>query len=373
MKVPFIDLKRFESDFQQKWIEKIKQLSADASFIGGQEVHNLENNIISYTGVSHAISCANGTDALQLALRAIGVEKNDIVLVPDLTFWATFESVINVSASPVCVDSDKDGQLDLESVKKAVTLYKPKAIIIAHLFGHVSKNIKELRSLCREQKITLVEDGAQCFGVKYNNESIYKDAMISTVSFYPAKVLGAAGDAGAVLTNCPGLAEKVRVLSNHGRSSHYGYSDVGWNSRMDTFQAAFLNIALDYLDLRIKSRVDSLKTYYRELTIDGLKLVQPDKNVKENGYCNVCLIENESAKRELEMQLRNSQIGFGNIYPGILSMQTGAKKHIDYDRYDTNVNARKFTESVINLPVFPYMTDSELDYVISTVKKCFNK
>ncbi len=229
MAVPFIDLRRFEDGFLERWAEKCAHVSANTMFVGGPENAALEKRLVEDTGVGAAVGCANGTDALQLALRAVGVEDGDLVLIPDATFWATFEAVVNVGARPVTVDIDPvDLQMDFELFCKAAEEHKPKAAILVHLYGWGSARLAEYRAYCKDKGIILIEDGAQCYGVKYKGESIYKGATISTISFYPAKVLGSCGDAGAVLCESEELANTVRLLGNHGRTSHYGHGYVGW-------------------------------------------------------------------------------------------------------------------------------------------------
>jgi UDP-2-acetamido-2-deoxy-ribo-hexuluronate aminotransferase len=372
MSVPFIDLKRFEPGFLERWQDKIGVMTKNASFIGGSEVSELEGKLKELTQNNYAVSCANGTDAIQLALRALDVGRGDLVLVPNMTFWATFEAVINVNASPITVDIDiADGGMDLAAFKQAVEKFKPKAAVIAHLYGWASTKLEEIRSYCKDQGVLLVEDGAQCFGVEFNGNSIYKNALISTTSFYPAKVLGAAGDGGAVFTNDAALAEQVRQLGNHGRTTHYGYGLVGWNSRLDSFQAAFLNISIDYLPQRLASRREAVAYYNSALPSLGLKQIKAPNAYIENGYCNVCLVEDTDLKSKLEAGLKASGIGFGNIYPGAMSDQPGAAgilhAHVGGDL------AQQLCRSVLNLPLFPYMTQEELTEVTNTVRSVINK
>lgn len=372
MEVPFIDLLRFEPDFLSRWREKVEQMSVTASFIGGDEVSTLEGRLESYVQVKHAVTCANGTDAIQLALRALGVGHGDLVVIPDLTFWATFEAVVNVSAKPITIDSDsKDGGVDFELFMLAIKEHNPKAAIIAHLYGWASQQLAEIRKYCRDHGILLVEDGAQSFGVNFRGTSIYKDALISTTSFYPAKVLGAAGDGGAVFTNDAELAAKVKQLSNHGRSTHYGYADVGWNSRLDSLQAAFLNIVLDYLPQRIASRRDAVAYYRAKLPALGVTQINAPSEYLENGYLNVCLIEDPDLKLKLESLLKDRKIGFGNVYPGSMSSQTGVLNYLH--AHVGNRTTNRLCESVLNLPLFPYMTEEELSFVVESLGLIFNK
>jgi dTDP-4-amino-4,6-dideoxygalactose transaminase len=368
--VPFIDLKRFEDGFLEKWSSKVTMMTAKAEFIGGDEVNALESRLSEFVQVTHAVTCANGTDAIQLALRAIGVGKGDLVLVPNMTFWATFEAIVNVGAAPVTVDINiADGGIDLPSLTEAIAQYKPKAAVIAHLYGWGSGSLQVIRNLCKESKVMLIEDGAQCFGVEVNDEPIYTGAFVSTTSFYPAKVLGAAGDAGAVFTNDADLAERVRQLSNHGRTTHYGYGTVGWNSRLDSLQAAFLNISMDYLPQRLASRREAVKYYRNTLANIGIIHMHAPSGYLENGYCNVCLIHDLDKKSKLESALKLSGIGFGNIYPGAMSVQPGAKEFLH--AHVGGENAEKLCRSVINLPLFPYMTKTELDEVMQVVESNF--
>lgn len=368
MKVPFIDITRFEEGFKQRWLDKVDAMSSAAQFVGGEEVATLEQRLAKTLGVGHMIGCANGTDALQLALRALGVGAGDAVLVPNATFWATFEAVVNVGASPITVDVTlSDGGVDLAAFERALAEAKPKAAIIAHLYGWGSARLIELRALCAKQGVPLLEDGAQCFGVTYHDESIFKGAQIATTSFYPAKVLGAAGDGGAVFTSDVELAERVRRLGNHGRTTHYGYGDVGWNSRLDALQAAFLNISLDYVDSRIESRRKSAAIYRDLLPISVVTPICAPEGYVENGYCNVCLVLDLNKKSRLEMLLKDRSIGFANIYPGAMSAQAGAAPYLR-EHYGEK-NAERLCESVLNLPLFPYMTEDELDYVVSVVSE----
>lgn len=365
MNIPFIDLKRYENGFLEKWNPKVIEMSKNAQFIGGAEVSNLENNLKSWTETEYAISCANGTDAIQLALRAVGVQKDDHVLVPDSTFWATFEAVVNVGAIPSVVDVDlSDGGVDLDAFEEGIKTLRPKAAIIAHLYGWGTQNLEVIRKMCVERNVKLIEDGAQCFGVKYKGESIYKNALISTTSFYPAKVLGAAGDGGALFTNDAELARKIRMYSNHGRKDHYSYEDVGWNSRMDSFQAAFVNIGLEYLEKRITSRVDSAKFYNRVLAENGIRQILAPIEYNENGYCNVCLVD-ASVKADIQQRFTEKGVGFGNIYPSAMSEQFCSSKYMN-KQFGRN-HSVILGQTVFNLPLFPYMTNDELNRVIEVL------
>ncbi|KKB08893.1 DegT/DnrJ/EryC1/StrS family aminotransferase [Devosia chinhatensis] len=371
MKVPFIDIARHEEGFRSAWSDKVARMTAETQFMGGAEVKALEDQLSTYCGTSFAVSCANGTDAIQLALRALGVGRDDVVLVPNATFWATFEAVVNVNAIPVTVDiSLTDGGIDLAAFEEAIEAEKPKAAIVAHLYGWGTNALTALRALCLERGVQLIEDGAQAFGVTHDNAPIYAGALISTVSFYPAKVLGAAGDAGAVLTNDAELATRVRRLSNHGRTEHYGFGDVGWNSRMDSLQAAYLNLSFDHIDARIASRRAAADEYRRLLPALGIVPMAAPPSYGENGYCNVCLIEDAAQKTRIEDVLRTKEIGFGNIYPGTIASQAGAKPYLK--AHYGGDNGDRLSRSVLNLPLFAYITQREIASVVEALSEALD-
>ena len=369
MSVPFIDLKRFEDGFVQQWMSKIEDLTINTRFIGGDEVSNFETSLKEKCRVDYVIGCASGTDALQLALRAAGIGPGDKVLIPDSTFWATFEAVVNVGASPWTVDITlEDLQMDYEIFIKAAEEQRPKAAMLVHLYGWGSSRINDFRKYCKENDIILIEDGAQSFGVEIDGESIYKDAFISTLSFYPAKVFGAAGDAGAVLTSDENMAERIRSLANHGREAHYAHGLSGWNSRLDTFQAAFMNLALPHIKNRLDSRRKTAEGYTERLTKMGVKCVSPPEGYLENGYLNATLHDPEIRSKLVNL-LKEKGIGFGIVYPGAVSEQKGAEGLIGGQIGGDE--ARKLSKSVLNLPLFQYMTDEEFEEVISVVGEVY--
>lgn len=367
--IPFIDLKRFEVDFLERWGPLCAEMSAKAQFIGGSAVEQLENRLKDHTGAAHVVSCANGTDALQLALRAVGVNRNDRVLLPDHTFWATFEAVVNVGADPVTVDCARGDQaIDVDLVREAIRSHSPKAVIAVHLYGWGSARLGELRQVCAEAQVPLIEDGAQAFGVDYQGESLLGGAQIATTSFYPAKVLGAAGDGGAVFCRDADLAQKVRQLSNHGRASHYGHAQVGWNSRLDALQAAYLDLSMDYIEARLAARRDVVAQYRAGLQhrFDGFEVVDAPAGYRENGYCNVCFVDDAAVKARIEETLKTRGIGFGNIYPSPMSAQPGAKESIAGKV--GGAQAEWICAHVLNLPVFPYLRDDEIARVVAAVE-----
>ncbi len=365
MPVPFIDLKRFEPGFQQRWNEMCRAISAACQFVGGPEIARFEETLRGDHGAAAAIGCANGTDALQLGLRALGVGPGDTVLIPDATFWATFEAVVNCGARPVTVDIDPaDLQMDFELFRQAVERHRPKAAILVHLYGWGSARLEEFRGFSRQRRLPLLEDGAQVYGTRWRGESIYRGAELATISFYPAKVLGACGDAGAVLTAGEELGRRVRQLANHGRTAHYAHGLVGWNSRLGNLEAAYLNLCLEHLPARLASRRRAAARYREALAGLGLRTAVPPDGYEENGYLNVTLPD-PGRRPAIEAVLRQRGIGFGNVYPGSMSRQPAAAGHLAGTL--GGERAARLAGSVLNLPLFAYITDEEIEETLAAV------
>jgi UDP-2-acetamido-2-deoxy-ribo-hexuluronate aminotransferase len=365
MKVPFIDILRYENGFYETVTAKTAELIKNGHFVGGPVVGQFEAALKDYSKTKFALGCANGTDAIQLALRAAGVEKNDKVLLPDMTFWATFESVVNVGAVPYVIDVSKETlHLTLASVKEGVEKFKPKALILVHLYGWACPETLEIRQYCKDQNVTLIEDCAQAIGTKIKGESLLANAYVATTSFYPAKVLGASGDAGAVFTTEQKIADTTKTLLNHGRISHYEHGLIGWNSRLGAYEANFMLESLKHLDAKLVSRRHACEEYRKKIKNPLIKMIGPSADVWENGYLSVGLMTPESRPAFCEY-LKANDIGFGNVYPGAMSMQPGADGHLGGKI--THGHADWIAKSVVNFPAFAYITQTEIDHVVEKV------
>lgn len=365
MKVPFIDILRYENGFLETVSQKTTELLKNGHFVGGPVVGQFEQAVKEYTDTSYALGCANGTDAIQVALRAAGIEKNDKVLLPDMTFWATFESVVNVGAIPFTLDVSKETlHLTLASVKEGVEKFQPKALILVHLYGWACPETLEIRKYCEEKNVILIEDCAQAVGVKIKGESLFKHAYLATTSFYPAKVLGASGDAGGVFSTHQKTLETARILINHGRTGHYDHGLIGWNSRLGAYEATFMVEALKHLNNRLESRRKVCEQYRQKIKNSMLTFVAPSHDVWENGYLSVALMTPESRPAFIEY-LKSKDIGYGTVYPGAMSAQPGA--HSQIGGKISHGHAEWIAKSIINLPCFAYMKQDEVDYVIDSV------
>lgn len=378
--VPFVDL--------DPWVEKVRRAGDDREFTGvqsflsdvrglldtheflggGPTMKRLEAALAVKLGVPHVVTCANGTDALQLALRACGVDRGSRVAIPNLTFWATYEAVVNVGATAVLIDIDPDDrQMSFEDFKRAHDAKQFDAAILVHLYGWCSSRLAEFRAFCRERRITLIEDGAQAFGVEIDiagRRSVFADADVATLSFHPAKVLGGIGDGGAVLTRSHHVAATVRSLANHGRTpgmQHKHYR-AGWNSRMDAIQAAWLLRGLDVIDEVIEARRSLRDLYVTMLTatVQAPNITRspayPD--ITTNGYMTT-LVTNQAPAEEVVTCLAAQGIEARRIYPCTIADQAG-NNAIQFGPLE---HSRALVEHVISLPLYYGMTTE-------TVERC---
>jgi dTDP-4-amino-4,6-dideoxygalactose transaminase len=359
--VPYSAINRFEATFVESWLTRVANITRNTQFINGEWVKKLETRLAKEAGTIEACVCANGTDAIQLALRAVGIGPGDIVLIPDSTFWATFEAVCNVGARPVTVDIDlHDLHMTEEYLTEAIRQFSPKAVILVHLYGWIARDTIAIRALCAKQGIPLVEDSAQAWGAMIHGKTVFNEAFLSTTSFYPGKVLGGAGDGGAVFTNDTQLAEKIRLLANHGRKGKYEHHLVGWNSRLDVLQCAYLDLCLDFISERIQSRQHAIHWYRKNIHHPLFRMMSPASYVNENGYISVALVDPEFRKKLIQ-GLQQAQIGCEIVYPNPISQQPGTK---DYLAGSFSLgNTAKICESIINLPCFAGIAQNELDYV----------
>jgi UDP-2-acetamido-2-deoxy-ribo-hexuluronate aminotransferase len=323
-------------------------------FIGKESVTKLEARLREQLGVKHAVVVANGTDALVLALRARGVGKGHIVAVPNLTFWATYEAVVTVGATPMLFDVDEDDlQLSFEQLTSSKRLVK--AVVLVHLFGWASAKLNDFREWCKHRDIALIEDGAQAFGVEFDGRSVFADASLATLSFHPAKVIGGIGDGGAVLTNDTRAAEYVRLLANHARTEHYTHAFVGGNSRMSGIEAAWLLRVLDVSGEIISNRRDALARYVTScMDQENFKLVRPPQSITGNGYLAVVKTQprvdtSAGLGRVVALKFADRHIGCGRIYPTTIDGQPGERFAFRADDLEVS---RSFVQDVVNLPLY---------------------
>ncbi len=367
MPVPFIDLSRLVKEISADVLTDWKGCLERCEFVGGPSVTAMEKKLREVLGVPHGLSCANGTDALIVALQLAGVKPGSKVALPNLTFWATYEAVAQLGATAVLIDIDEtDLQMSFDEFTKAHAAHKFEAALLPHLYGWTSAHLADFRAFCKEHHVFLVEDGAQCFGVEVKGEPILKQAAVGTVSFYPAKVIGGAMDGGAITMQTEAHEKLARSLCNHGRSDHYSYAHVGWNSRMGGMQGAFLGRMLDKTAAVVANRRKAAEMYREKLAkVSGgkIKVWGPPAGVSENGYLNVLTVEGKKGQ-ELVDKLKAAGIGAARTYPETMDIQPPAKPAI---RFGDLAKSKAFCDRVVNLPLFYGIREEEIDASVAAL------
>ena len=351
----------------------------DATFINGPTVKSFQNNLEAYLNVKHVIPCANGTDALQIAMMALDLKPGDEVITTNFTFAATVEVIALLNLKPVLVDVDLNTfNIDVDKLEKVITS-KTKAIVPVHLFGQ-SANMEKIMLIAKEFNLFVIEDNAQAIGAEYQFKSGLKLKTgtigdIGTTSFFPSKNLGCFGDGGALFTNSDGLAKKIRGIVNHGMYERYHHDVVGVNSRLDSVQAAVLNAKIHHLNSYNKSRQSSARKYTEALkSCNEIKTPTFSNGCKvicQNCHCHVFhqyTIRILSGRRnELANFLSDLKIPFGIYYPIPLHKQN-AYKNEDYKDQDFK-NTNTLCDEVISLPMHSELTDDQIDYISSKINK----
>ena len=374
MKIEMVDLKgqyqRIKSEIDLAMVNCVES----AEFINGKLVSEFAENLAKYVGVKYVIPCANGTDALQIALMALELEPGDEVIVPAFTYVATAEVIALLNLVPVMVDvMPDDFSINLEQVKKSISP-KTKAIVPVHLFGQCA-GMEELLHIAKEHNIYVVEDTAQAIGAKY----IFKDGSVhqagtmgdvGTTSFFPSKNLGCYGDGGAIFTNNDALATRIKMMANHGQSKKYQHDVIGVNSRLDTLQAAILDIKLKHLDEYCAAR-NSAAEYY-DLGLKSLSgIIIPTRVSNSSHVFHQYTLKIKNGKRdELKSFLQEKGIPSMIYYPFPLHFQ----KAYQSDRFPKGSLpvSEKLCEEVLSLPIHTEMTMEMQDFIIDTIKEFYN-
>ncbi len=371
----FRDLKKQYQVLKTAIDSSIQEVCARAAFIGGSNVKELERELAEYVGVKHCVSCANGTDALQLALMAWGIGKGDLVFVPDFTYFSSGEVVSAVGAAPCFVDVDRrsydlDPSRLEEAIRKVIAegKYAPKAVIAVDLFG-LPADMPAIRAICDKYGLLLLEDGAQGFGGAINGRRTCSFGDISTTSFFPAKPLGCYGDGGAIFTDNDEWAELLRSYAVHGKgSSKYDNIRIGMNSRLDTVQAAVLQEKFKAFKEYEVDDVNKVAACYDELLRDT-PLVLPE--VKEGFLSSwaqyTVQLPKGTDRAALQAALRERGIPTMIYYIKPMHIQ-GAFHGTDSAEADCPVTD-EICDTVLSLPMDPYKTEEDLKHVAEELKK----
>ncbi len=369
----FRDLKKQYHALKQDIDKALLDVVASGAYIMGQPVKDIEQQLAEYVGVKHCLTCANGTDALTLALKVWNIGVGDAVFVPDFTFFSSAEVVSLESATPVFVDVDKDtfniDTVDLEKkIQQILTDERltPKVIIAVDLFG-LPANYPEIRRIANHYNLFLLEDGAQGFGGAINGDRDCSFGDISTTSFFPAKPLGCYGDGGAVFTNNDEWAPLIDSYRVHGKGAFkYDNIRIGMNSRLDTIQAAILSVKLKaFAEYEIEA-VNRIALQYDEQLKGNVKTPVVPEGYYSSWAQYTIQLSSKAQRDSLQTALKDAGIPSMIYYPTPMHSQT-AYKQLGYPQDNCPV-ASKLCETVLSLPMHPYMTDSEIDAVCSVIK-----
>ncbi len=360
----------------------IEEVMNSATFINGPKVHQFQKNLEDYLGVKHVIPCANGTDALQIAMMGLGLKPGDEVITADFTFAATVEVIALLQLTPVLVDVDPISfNIDIDAVKKAITP-KTKAIVPVHLFG-LAANMDAIMDLAKAHNLYVIEDNAQGIGADYTHKDGSKTktgaiSHVASTSFFPSKNLGCYGDGGAIFTNDDDLAHKIRGIVNHGMYERYHHDVVGVNSRLDSIQAAVLDAKLPHLDDYNSVRRNAARQY-NEAFKDHPKITTPSGLTSCESICDTCdchvfhqytLNLKDVDRDALVAHLQEQNIPCGVYYPIPLHKQ---KAYMDerYNEDDFKVT-NQLVKTVISLPMHTELDDEQIEFITTTVLNFIN-
>jgi UDP-2-acetamido-2-deoxy-ribo-hexuluronate aminotransferase len=374
MKIEMVDLKGQYAKIQNEIDNAILQSIRSANFINGPAVSEFSKNLSEYLGGAYVIPCANGTDALQIAMMALALEPGDEVIVPSFTYVATAEVIGLLGLIPVMVDVDPFYfNITRENIEKAITS-KTKAIVPVHLFGQCA-DIESIIELAKEKGLYVIEDTAQAIGAKYtfNNGTIRHAGTIGDIgctSFFPSKNLGCYGDGGALFTQNPVLAEKIKMIANHGQSKKYVHKYIGVNSRLDTIQAAVLNIKLKHLDKYSLARNKAADCYDNLLgKVKNLQI--PIRSIKSTHvFHQYTLLINNNKRDDLKEYLEKKDIPAMIYYPIPLNEQEAySSLGIVAENLDVT---KELCKSVLSLPMHTELTFDQQVYITDTIKSFLN-
>jgi len=360
MRIPFVDLQTQYEALEDEVMAAVQPLLSSARYIGGPPVEEFEKQFADYCGVEFAAGVANGTDALQIALRALGIGPGDEVITAANTFIATAAAVELVGARTVLVDIDRATfTLNPALLERAITP-RTKAIIPVHLYGQPA-DMNPILEIARRRGVAVIEDAAQAHGAEYDGRRAGSLGDVACFSFYPGKNLGAYGDAGAVTTNDPRIAERVRLLLDHGRVNKYEHALIGLNSRLDSIQAAILSVKLRHLDDWNRQRRQVADWYGEALATSGLTTptVAPDRSHVFHLYVVRC--ESQGQRSAIQSHLNSLGIATGIHYPLPLHLQP-ALAHLDYVA-GTMPETERAADLILSLPMYPELTQAQVDRV----------
>ena len=373
-KINMVDLNGQYRKIRWQVNREIKKVISSSSFINGPIVKDFQNNLQEYLNVRHVIPCANGTDALQIALMALDLKRGDEIITTNFSFASTIEVILLLGLKPVVIDIDpKSFNINPNLIQDKITK-RTRAIIPVHLFGQ-SCRMEEILEIANKNNLQVIEDNAQALGSTYKFSNSQKQMSgtigdIATTSFFPSKNLGCYGDGGAIFTNSDKLAYKMRGIVNHGMYERYYHDEIGVNSRLDSIQAAILNVKLKYLDKYNKRRQEAASLYNASFDrIDEIEVPFVESDIDSHVYHQYTLKINNGKRDELADHLQKNKIPFGIYYPLGFHEQKAYKQEFisDNDFPETN----KVKDQVISLPMHTELTKKQIKFITNTIISFF--
>ncbi|PNV83715.1 MAG: aminotransferase DegT [Sulfurimonas sp.] len=362
MKINFIDLQAQYQEYKQEIDKEVLEVFASAQFIGGEKLNSLERNLAAYTGAKHAIGCSSGTDALLLALMALGVGPGDEVITTPFTFISTAEVIALLGAKSVFVDIDEQSyNIDPSKIESHIT-ERTKAIMPVSLYGQCA-DMEAINEIAAKYELPVIEDACQSFGATYKGKKSCNLSTIGCTSFFPSKPLGAYGDGGAIFTDDDELATKMRMLLNHGQNERYKHKYIGINGRLDAVQAAILDVKLKYFDKEVKLR-DEIGTRYSDLLEDADVITPKIAEANRSVYAQYSIRVQE--REEMIAKLGEQGIPTAVHYPVPLHLQE-AFVNLGYTQGDFPIS-ELISKQIMSLPMSAYLSEAEQDFVVHAIK-----
>lgn len=360
MIIPFVDLKSQYDSIQEHIKTALAEVISSSEFIGGHFVRKFETDFAGFLGVKHVVSCANGTDSLEILLKAYNVGIGDEVIVPAVSWISTSEAVSNVGATPVFVDIENDYYcIDITKIEEKIST-KTKAIIPVHLYGQPA-DMPNIMRLSKKYNLIVIEDCAQAHNAKIENQIIGTWGHAASFSFYPGKNLGAYGDAGAMVTNDDFIAKKIRQIANHGQSTKHNHEIEGRNSRMDAIQAAVLSVKLNYLNDWTNKRVKNSELYCKYiLSKNKVPKIRPSSN-----HVFHLFVVRVEKRDDVIKQLEKNNIQVSIHYPNALPFLECYKSY-NHKVSDFPVSC-EFVKQIVSLPMYPELTEEQIRYVSNKI------
>ncbi len=352
--------KRYQSEIDSAILDVVHS----GAYINGPRVKEFEADMAAYLGVKHAIGCANGTDALHIALMAIGLNTGDEVITTPFTFVATTETIAINGGVPVYVDIEPDTfNIDVTKIEEKITS-RTKAIIPVHLFGQPC-DMDAINAIAKKHNLFVIEDAAQAVGATWNGQKVCGLGDIGSISFYPSKNLGAFGDAGMVTTNNDDFAEKLRSIANHGSTKTYYHDKLGVNSRLDSIQAAILKVKLQYLDEWNATRTAAAAAYTSEFAAHADPIVTPFVRPEASSiWHQYSIILKQGSRDEVSAKLKAEKIPHNIYYPVPLHMQPA----YDFGQKQGSMpNAEYASEHILALPMHSELSTDDARYIAGKV------